>query len=655
MKKLLALIIMLAVVASATAQKRVMDTIVFIKGGRLYKILLYTDRLVLNDTTYYAFPGFGTDHTHSAFGDHIHSGYASKDSLLWTDNGNGKQSSKKDTVIVNVIKPTGRIQFDNTGNSVLSYDPGAGASLFTDFLQDGFNHIILGTPSSPYFDIYSHHYATGKYVSITGNASTPAIVSTVSGTSLASVLRQDETSFYPETSTTLGALAHPWHGIYGNVIYATGGTSTNWNSKEPGLGNPGVTGQVLSSTTGGARSWVTLPIAPAALWESDGFTIHNKDSLPVRISASITSIDETLLQIDGRFGGIYTSASDGVGLVATGGNGHHGIETNSIYCSGGITTLGAITASGGNSDNWNTVYNMLSPGDTAGQLAYWDQAAAKWKKVHSNGMLWDADYKTLRVFGGFNRISDSFYFNENQLYFSGESYVGTKTNNNINFVIQGQTKWTFGSTGVLYPSNNNSYDFASAAAKARNGYFGSTVYGNVFNSAVATGTAPLTVASTTTVTNLSADLLDGQHGSYYAPASLTAIPGTDHTTSGTLISLTATANSAIGDVIYIASTGKATFCKADAIANCPYCLAICADATISANAAGNWLTHGSIRDDTWNWTVGAPVYVSTTGTTGNTLTQTITSGANNCIVIVGVALSADVIHFESTYTVVEHL
>jgi len=134
----------------------------------------------------------------------------------------------------------------------------------------------------------------------------------------------------------------------------------------------------------------------------------------------------------------------------------------------------------------------------------------------------------------------------------------------------------------------------------------------------------------------------------------TAIPGTDHTTSGQVIALTATANSAIGDVIYIASTGKATFCKADAIANCPYALAICADATINADASGNWLTHGSIRDDTWAWTVGGLIYVSTTGTTGNTLTQTAPSGANNVIIPVGVALSADVMYFFGNLTTIEH-
>lgn len=43
---------------------------------------------------------------------------------------------------------------------------------------------------------------------------------------------------------------------------------------------------------------------------------------------------------------------------------------------------------------------------------------------------------------------------------------------------------------------------------------------------VSTGTSPLTVASTTLVSNLNADLLDGQHGSYYAPLSSPTFTGT---------------------------------------------------------------------------------------------------------------------------------
>lgn len=47
-----------------------------------------------------------------------------------------------------------------------------------------------------------------------------------------------------------------------------------------------------------------------------------------------------------------------------------------------------------------------------------------------------------------------------------------------------------------------------------------------FSSTIGTGYAPFTISSTTLVTNLNADLLDGQHGSYYQPAS-TAITTTN--------------------------------------------------------------------------------------------------------------------------------
>jgi len=49
------------------------------------------------------------------------------------------------------------------------------------------------------------------------------------------------------------------------------------------------------------------------------------------------------------------------------------------------------------------------------------------------------------------------------------------------------------------------------------GVFLSTVNATQLQSTIATGTAPLTVASTTMVSDFNADLLDGQHGSYYSP------------------------------------------------------------------------------------------------------------------------------------------
>lgn len=133
----------------------------------------------------------------------------------------------------------------------------------------------------------------------------------------------------------------------------------------------------------------------------------------------------------------------------------------------------------------------------------------------------------------------------------------------------------------------------------------------------------------------------------------TAIPGADHSVSGSVITLTAGDACAIGDVVYLNSSGNTKLCKADAIATCPYVFAICADASISGSASGNFLTRGSIRDDTWTWTAGGLIYVSTTGTTGQTLTQTAPTEANNVVVPVGVALSADVMYFFGNMNTIE--
>lgn len=134
---------------------------------------------------------------------------------------------------------------------------------------------------------------------------------------------------------------------------------------------------------------------------------------------------------------------------------------------------------------------------------------------------------------------------------------------------------------------------------------------------------------------------------------LTAAPSSDVTTSGLTITLAANENQAFGDVCYIASTGKAFIAKADAIANAN-ALVMCADATISAAATGNYLLVGIARQDAWNWTVGGLVYLSTTGTTTNTLTQTAPASANNVIQIVGVATHADRMYFNAQLVQVEH-
>lgn len=52
---------------------------------------------------------------------------------------------------------------------------------------------------------------------------------------------------------------------------------------------------------------------------------------------------------------------------------------------------------------------------------------------------------------------------------------------------------------------------------------GAATFASQITSSVATGTAPFSVASTTAVTNLNSDLLDGQHGAYYENRDTTAV------------------------------------------------------------------------------------------------------------------------------------
>lgn len=132
-----------------------------------------------------------------------------------------------------------------------------------------------------------------------------------------------------------------------------------------------------------------------------------------------------------------------------------------------------------------------------------------------------------------------------------------------------------------------------------------------------------------------------------------ASPAADHTGVGILISLTANEAQAIGDLCYIASDGKAKLAKGDAIANAN-ALVMVSQASIGSGAAGNYMLYGLVRDDSWSWTIGGKIYLSITGTTGNTLTQTAPTAANNVIQVVGVALTAHIIMFRANMVQVEH-
>lgn len=132
-------------------------------------------------------------------------------------------------------------------------------------------------------------------------------------------------------------------------------------------------------------------------------------------------------------------------------------------------------------------------------------------------------------------------------------------------------------------------------------------------------------------------------------------PVSFYTMAGWLITLTANETQALGDVCYIGSDGKAHIAKADVIANAS-AVVMCIDpAGIAASASGNYIAWGRAKKAAWSWTVGGRIYLSVTGTTGNTLTQTAPSGANNVIQCIGVALAATEMLFMPSLVQIEHV
>jgi len=68
---------------------------------------------------------------------------------------------------------------------------------------------------------------------------------------------------------------------------------------------------------------------------------------------------------------------------------------------------------------------------------------------------------------------------------------------------------------IVWDINDARWEFISNSGATPNVYTSGNVSANTLTSTVSNGTAPLTVTSSTLVNNLNADLLDGQHGSYY--------------------------------------------------------------------------------------------------------------------------------------------
>lgn len=99
-----------------------------------------------------------------------------------------------------------------------------------------------------------------------------------------------------------------------------------------------------------------------------------------------------------------------------------------------------------------------------------------------------------------------------------------------------------------------------------------------------------------------------------------------------------TTSIAFGNILYLASTGYSS-ARAEADTKLP-CVAMCVE-TGSGNR--KVLKKGYVRNDTWSFTKGALLYVSTT--TAGDITATKPTASTNRVQIIGQAVASNIIYF----------
>jgi hypothetical protein len=121
------------------------------------------------------------------------------------------------------------------------------------------------------------------------------------------------------------------------------------------------------------------------------------------------------------------------------------------------------------------------------------------------------------------------------------------------------------------------------------------------------------------------------------------------TVSGVLHPFIAGENLTFGDQIYIATDGLAW--KADANVSGKFPADGMAATTITAGTSGDILFLGLARLDTWTWTTGSLLYLSPSS---GGITHTQPSATDDCIQVLGKALSPTVIKYNPSPDYLTH-
>jgi len=130
-------------------------------------------------------------------------------------------------------------------------------------------------------------------------------------------------------------------------------------------------------------------------------------------------------------------------------------------------------------------------------------------------------------------------------------------------------------------------------------------------------------------------------------------PASDHTASGPQTNtFAAGASITVMDLVYLGAAGKWLATDASAAATGSGLLAISLETKADTEAMNVALPGTFVRDDTWAWTVGAPLYMSETAAA---ITETQPTTTDAVIRVVGFAVTADVMYFNPSPDYITHV
>jgi len=395
---------------------------------------------------------------------------------------------------------------------------------------------------------------------------------------------------------------------------------------EPALGNPSVTGYVLSSTTAGVRSWVAMTAgvtdhgALTGLGDDDHTQYYNQTRGDARYS--LLAHSHGSIASAGTISVAAITPASGDYIVLTDASNSHLVSRGPVLGSSTTTYLR-------NDGTWGTPAGTLPVDST---LLDWSTDRYQPYAAAATGAF-DTSATTPT---GTTRMNYGGYFYATQLYDGGTrvSTMGhTHAESAITFTDITTNNATTSLHGYLPKLGGGSTNFlrADGTWAAPPG----TLTGSGTNTYLAywSGASALTGSSSLTFDGSTLSIGQGIHLN---------TPSTNQTASGIKTTLTAGEALAFGNMVYMKNDGKVWKAAASGVTTTPV-IGMCLN-TVSANGSAIILLSGRAYNTSWSLGTGGDEIYLTTSAGGFSISAP--SGVTGYVIqVLGVVLSATTIYF----------